>query len=210
MHPLAAETYKKWQGFTTEQRIACATAFACTAVRPLLTAAIILPRLRERNSVWHPAETGGLAVAALTDMVDGAIAKRLDAVTPAGEAADPFADKIMMNSLEGVLVARGEMSAMQFATRVVRDGAISIYRKQITEESGGKVSIKAGPEGRVNTFARLATDIATASKLNQTFPRTFRGLRMASTVSTVVCGGISMWRMHKNVRQWRAQRLTEE
>lgn len=204
MNPILRETAQRWEGFSGQQKMACAAAFVCTAARPAITAVVAYNRVRD-PSPWRPVETAALAVAALTDMVDGALAKKNDAVTPAGEAADPFADKVMMNTLEATLVARGEMSLAELAIRGGRDAGISLYRNYVTGSSDGKVSIKAGPEGRINTFARLAVDIGTASGLNIRFPRTFRGLRAASTASTVICGALSIARMRNGLQEWRAQ-----
>lgn len=67
-------------------------------------------------SVWWA--FGIFALASLTDVLDGIIARKFDLITPLGKVLDPFADKIMQMSAMLSVVIDGRLHAL-FATIII-------------------------------------------------------------------------------------------
>ena len=65
-----------------------------------------------------------MAVAALTDALDGYFARRLNQVTEIGKVLDPLADKIAIGVVCTVLTSQGKLPVWFLAVVLVRDGLI--------------------------------------------------------------------------------------
>lgn len=66
-----------------------------------------------------------LAIAVLTDWLDGFLARKLHVVSEFGKAFDPFADKIMAVGMIVLLIVKMDFPIWYFITLVVRDASIS-------------------------------------------------------------------------------------
>jgi CDP-diacylglycerol---glycerol-3-phosphate 3-phosphatidyltransferase len=100
-------------------------------------------------------EFWGLAIfllAALTDAVDGMIARRTKAVTVAGTLLDPIADKLLISAAFISLVELGLAPAWMIVVIVGREFAVTGLR-QIAQERG--VIIAANVWGKLKTFAQI-------------------------------------------------------
>ncbi len=100
-------------------------------------------------------EFWGLAIfllAALTDAVDGLIARRTKKVTVAGTLLDPIADKLLMSAAFISLVELGLAPAWMVVVIVGREFAVTGLR-QIAHERG--VIIAANRWGKFKTFAQI-------------------------------------------------------
>ncbi len=73
---------------------------------------------------YRPAVLGLMVVAALTDFLDGLIARRLNQVTELGKIIDPVADKIAIACIGVVLAAQGKIPLWFLALVLIRDAAI--------------------------------------------------------------------------------------
>ena len=77
-----------------------------------------------------------LALSGLTDIADGYIARRFDAVSDVGKVLDPVADKLTMAALLWVLLARHEQMLGLLGLLLVREsllgvtGALCLWRTQ--------------------------------------------------------------------------------
>lgn len=100
----------------------------------------------EHHRLW----AGGiLLLGALTDFLDGFLARRLHQVSEFGKVIDPLADKIAVGGIAIMLVLRSDIPAWYFVVTVVRDlliviGGISIRNKKkiITQSNWpGKVAV---------------------------------------------------------------------
>ena len=100
-------------------------------------------------------ELVGLAVfllAALTDVLDGWVARRWKLVTPLGKLLDPAADKILTSAAFISLVELGSAPAWIVVTIVAREFAVSTLRSVAAVQ---KFVIAASWSGKVKTFAQV-------------------------------------------------------
>lgn len=92
------------------------------------------------------------AIAALTDGLDGAIARRMDLVTPNGQLWDPIADKILVLAAMGGLVAVGRFPLWAAIIIVVREVVVTVLRVTATRRGRG---FPASKMGKAKTGAEL-------------------------------------------------------
>lgn len=120
-----------------------------SAVRALFLVPILL--LLHQNDptsdVW--AVIVGL-VAGTTDLLDGWLARRRNAVSPSGKVVDPIADKILIGGLVVYLVLAREFPAWLVAALLARDallvgGALLWFRRE-------RVVFAADWTGKLTTF----------------------------------------------------------
>lgn len=78
-----------------------------------------------------------IAVGALTDYLDGLIARRRNEVTPFGKVIDPVADKIGIGAVAVVLTAQGTIPVWFAAAVVGRDLAIVAAASFISKRGAG-------------------------------------------------------------------------
>ncbi len=87
-------------------------------------------------------------VASLSDVLDGYLSRKLNAVSNFGKLADPFADKVMQISAIILLVLLGRMSAWIMIVMFVKDFILIaggllikfIYKITVTSRWFGKIS----------------------------------------------------------------------
>jgi CDP-diacylglycerol--glycerol-3-phosphate 3-phosphatidyltransferase len=106
----------------------------------------------------EPGETLSLAIAilfilaALTDLLDGYVARRYNIVTRIGKLLDPIADKIIMSTAMVLLIPIGRIPAWVVALMVMRDFAVDGLRSMAAAE--GHV-IEASDLGKYKTFCQI-------------------------------------------------------
>jgi len=101
----------------------------------LARAVLILPALLFLNADWHYAALAVFLIASLSDILDGAIARRRGEVTSWGTVVDPVVDKTLYISLLALLTARGEVPLVAMILFVVPPlglgiGALFLHRQQ--------------------------------------------------------------------------------
>ncbi|MBP7176592.1 MAG: CDP-diacylglycerol--glycerol-3-phosphate 3-phosphatidyltransferase [Thermoclostridium sp.] len=105
-----------------------------------------------------PSQTGRIlaalvfVLAALTDLLDGAIARKQDCVTTFGKFLDPIADKLLVISALMALVQLGEISAWPVIIIIVREFIVQGVRIIAASEA---VVIAASIWGKIKTFTQM-------------------------------------------------------
>tara|TARA_B100002003_G_scaffold207634_1_gene201956 strand:- start:2871 stop:3446 length:576 start_codon:yes stop_codon:yes gene_type:complete len=97
-----------------------------------------------------------LAVASLTDWLDGYLARRLKQTTPFGAFLDPVADKLIV-AVALVLLAESHASALLTIPALVivgREFVVSALREWMAE-MGRKASVAVSNMGKVKTFVQM-------------------------------------------------------
>jgi CDP-diacylglycerol--glycerol-3-phosphate 3-phosphatidyltransferase len=97
-----------------------------------------------------------LAVASLTDWLDGYLARRLKQTTPFGAFLDPVADKLIV-AVALVLLAESHTSALLTVPALVivgREFVVSALREWMAE-MGRKASVAVSNMGKVKTFVQM-------------------------------------------------------
>lgn len=138
---------------------------------------------------------GVFAVAALSDSVDGWVARRLAGSTRWGQLADPLADKALVIATLGILAVGGELSWLVVAVVVVREVAVTVQRSVLAARG---IVMPASIYGKVKTVSQL---VAITLYLVPTAPRSLAGAVMAvAVVATVASGAEYAWRGRRLVR----------
>ena len=96
------------------------------------------------------------AVAALTDGIDGHIARKYNQITTFGKFMDPLADKLLVSTALIVLVQVGKVPAWIVSLIIAREFAITGFRT-IAVSSG--VTIAASSLGKVKTMTQMTSII---------------------------------------------------
>ena len=91
-------------------------------------------------------------LASLTDLLDGAIARKRNCVTTFGKFLDPIADKLLVASALMALVQLGEVSAWAVVIIIAREFTVQGIRIIAANEA---VVISASIWGKVKTFSQM-------------------------------------------------------
>ncbi len=114
------------------------------------------------------------AIASLTDMLDGMIARRYNLITSFGKFADPIADKMLVNTLLILLVYAHEANVVAVLLMTARDLVVDGLR--MTAASHGKV-VSAGFPGKCKTVLQM---FAIIFLLLKNWPFSYLGFPVAS------------------------------
>lgn len=90
--------------------------------------------------------------AALTDILDGYIARRFKIVTTMGKFLDPIADKLIVNTAMILMIPIGRIPAWIVAVIIIRDFAVDGIRN-IASSDG--LIIQASPLGKRKTLCQI-------------------------------------------------------
>jgi len=105
-----------------------------------------------------PGPTGSLVIAflfiiaALTDLLDGYIARRYQIVTTMGKLLDPIADKIVVNSAMILMIPIGRIPAWIVVITIIRDIAVDGIRSIASSEG---IVIQASHLGKQKTLCQI-------------------------------------------------------
>jgi len=99
------------------------------------------------------------AVAAITDWLDGWLARKLGLTSAFGAFLDPVADKLMVAAALILLVALGRADAYLAIIIIGREIAISALREWMAEVGAGK-SVAVAFAGKLKTVAQMTAIIA--------------------------------------------------
>lgn len=91
-------------------------------------------------------------VAALTDMLDGQIARKYNLVTNFGKLMDPLADKLLVMSAFVCLVQLGQVAGWMVIVILAREFAITGLRQVAASEG---IIIAAGSTGKIKTILQM-------------------------------------------------------
>lgn len=91
-------------------------------------------------------------LAALTDLLDGYIARRYGIVTTMGKFLDPIADKLIVNTAMILMIPIGRIPAWIVAIIIIRDFAVDGIRN-IASSDG--LIIQASPLGKRKTLCQI-------------------------------------------------------
>jgi len=185
---------------TPLQKKGAVAAGALTVARSL---AAVPALLKDRSEPWRWRDTALHTAAAITDKLDGDIARATDGITPLGKALDPAADKLFNTVLELEMVRRGELDAWQLYTRVLRDLGVSALRAYVSHETNGKADIGANISGKITTAGRLATNILATSPAAEKLPRLRNKAQLVVTLGLVASGAYTSYKLLQQTRRQR-------
>jgi CDP-diacylglycerol--glycerol-3-phosphate 3-phosphatidyltransferase len=105
-----------------------------------------------------PGETGSLVIAtlfviaALTDLLDGYLARKYEIVTVMGKFLDPIADKLIVNTAMILMIPIGRIAAWIVAVIIIRDFIVDGIRAIASTEG---VVIQASRLGKQKTLCQI-------------------------------------------------------
>jgi CDP-diacylglycerol---glycerol-3-phosphate 3-phosphatidyltransferase len=135
--------------------------------------------------------------AALTDWLDGHLARSTQQVTTLGKLLDPIADKILLAAGLIPLVGLGRVPAWMAALMLIREFAVSGLREIAAAE---QVIIPASPMAKVKTILQLAAILFLILNY-QVWPLTFSTVGMALLTLSLVLSLISGVEYYLKCRQ---------
>lgn len=103
-------------------------------------------------------------VASLTDIIDGYIARKYDAITKFGQVADPFADKVMQISVLYTLMDIGYIENWFFLIVLIKDG-LQILLGVALLNVEPKIIVPANVFGKATTVLIFATILLSLFRL---------------------------------------------
>ena len=133
------------------------------------------------------AAVGVFVLAAITDALDGHIARKNGLVTNFGKFIDPIADKLLVMSALIVLVERGRMPGWVCIVMLAREFAISGFR--LVAAGTGKV-IAAGILGKIKTVTQM---IAVIALLLTSIDGVFAPLGTFADIAMYVSAFMTVW-----------------
>ncbi len=122
---------------------------------PLFVAVFYLPHSWISGHEANLVATAIFAIAALTDWLDGYLARSLNQTSAFGAFLDPVADKLMVAAALIVLVKLGRVDAMVSLVIIGREIAISALREWMAKIGASK-SVAVSFLGKVKTTAQMA------------------------------------------------------
>ncbi len=157
-----------------------------TFLRVLLVPVILWLLLSEGD---HDTERwwafGIFVFAALTDSIDGWVARRYHGVTRWGQLADPIADKLLIIGALASLAFVGELPWWAVNVIVAREVAVTLLRLRLVQRRG--LVIPASPWGKVKTVSQV---IAIAAFLLPGMPELVARRLLDVAVALTVWSGI--------------------
>ncbi|GAA4338628.1 CDP-diacylglycerol--glycerol-3-phosphate 3-phosphatidyltransferase [Pigmentiphaga soli] len=121
---------------------------------PLLVALYYLPDQLLGAYARDVLATGTFVVAALTDWLDGWLARRLNQTSAFGAFLDPVADKLMVSAALLVLLNFGRVDALIALVIIGREITISALREWMAQ-IGARTSVAVHWLGKVKTVAQM-------------------------------------------------------
>jgi cardiolipin synthase len=126
------------------------------------------------------------AAAAITDGLDGAVARWFDSRTELGAFLDPFADKLMLVSAFVVLTLDGALPGYLLSVVLIRDVVIMVGYLMISFFTGERVPVRPSYLGKLSTFLQLACVIAVLARLDSLGPTYLTALLFGTVAVTAV------------------------
>lgn len=181
-----------------------------TMVRIALVPLVVIVYLCIGDNFLVMDETSGLAfrdvlvfiifaIASITDMLDGMIARKYHLITSFGKFVDPIADKLLVNTVLIMLAYTHQANIIAVLLMIARDLFVDGLR--MTAASQGKV-VSAGFYGKLKTVLQM---VAIVFLLLKNWPFSYLGLPIdqillwASTFVSLYSGYIYFMKLKKYI-----------
>jgi cardiolipin synthase len=124
------------------------------------------------------------AAAAITDGLDGTVARWFNSRTELGAFLDPFADKLMLLSAFVVLTIDRELPGYLLSVVAIRDIVIVVGYLMISFFTGERVPVRPSYLGKSSTVLQLACVIAVLARVGNYWPFYFNALLFVTVAVT--------------------------
>jgi CDP-diacylglycerol--glycerol-3-phosphate 3-phosphatidyltransferase len=141
----------------------------------------------------HDARVGLIGVAAVTDFLDGWVARRVHATSRWGALLDPIADRVFVLTVVGTFLFTGALSTSAYFILLSRDIATAVgFLVARAIPWLRPVEFKARPMGKVVTVLQLLT-LACVLTLPAAVPYMLAAVAVASAAS-IADYTLALWR----------------
>src|ERR1700751_2974381 len=123
-----------------------------TVIRILLVPVLVVALL-DKTGGGDLLAAGGVAVASLTEAIDGYLGRSRGSVTTFGKLMDPIADKLLIIAALVALVSLGRLEAWVAMVIIAREFAVTALRIGVATQG---VVIVASPWGKIKTAVQVA------------------------------------------------------
>jgi CDP-diacylglycerol--glycerol-3-phosphate 3-phosphatidyltransferase len=171
-----------------------------TVVR-ILAVPVVVVALLDETPNGDALAAAVFALAALTDGLDGYIARSRDAVTTFGKLMDPLADKLLIVAALVSLVSLGRLAAWVAMVIIAREVAVTGLRAVAAEQG---VVISASWLGKVKTALQVAAVFALI--LWESSPLGVDLLVYAAVAATVISGADYFLGLRRRIEEERLRR----
>jgi len=134
------------------------------------------------------------AAAAVTDALDGTVARWFDMRTEIGAFLDPFADKLMLLSAFVVLTVEQDLPGWLLGVVVIRDVVIVSGYMMIAFFTSERMPVRPSYLGKISTFLQLGCVIATLLRTGVAWPSYWYALLYLTVIVTALSGMHYMYR----------------
>src|ERR1700687_127839 len=124
------------------------------------------------------------AAAAITDGLDGAVARWFDSRTELGAFLDPFADQLMLVLAFVVLTIDGELPGYLLSVVMIRDIVIVVGYLMISFFTGERVPVRPSYLAKLSTVMQLGCVIGVLARAGSYWPEYFNALLVATVAVT--------------------------
>jgi CDP-diacylglycerol--glycerol-3-phosphate 3-phosphatidyltransferase len=124
-------------------------------------------------------------IGALSDLVDGYLARRHSMATPVGAWLDPLSDKLFVIVPAAVLSAAGEFPWWATAVIVLREVLVSLLRWRLDQRG---ISMPASRAGKAKTFSQISAVGLAIAPLSSGFDPFVMAVTVIAVVLTVLSG----------------------
>jgi len=175
-----------------------------TLMRILLVPVVVVALLDATpNGSWLAA--GVFALAALTDGVDGYLARTWQAVTNFGKVMDPIADKLLIAAALISLVSLDRLAAWVAMVIIAREFAVSGLRVAAGQQG---VVIPASPLGKVKTIVQVGA-VFTLIAVDDTGLWWVQGLVYLMVLVTAVSGADYFLNFRRKIEESREKMVRD-
>lgn len=123
-----------------------------TVLRMLMVPLLIVLMLFDPTPLMSFITALIFAVASLTDMLDGMIARKYNLITTFGKIMDPLADKLIVASAMIMLIPQGRLAAWIVCLIIAREFAVTGLRSAMLDK---KMDVAASNLGKFKTIFQL-------------------------------------------------------
>jgi cardiolipin synthase (CMP-forming) len=128
------------------------------------------------------------AAAAVTDGLDGTVARWFDSRTELGAFLDPFADKLMLVSAFVVLTLGGELPGWLLSVVLIRDITIVTGYLMLSFFTDERIPVRPSYLGKASTFLQLACVIGVLARVDTVSQSDWYALLYATVAVTALSG----------------------
>jgi CDP-diacylglycerol--glycerol-3-phosphate 3-phosphatidyltransferase len=165
----------------------------------ILAVPVIVVALLEETPNGDALAAAVFALAALTDGLDGYIARSRGAVTTFGKLMDPLADKLLVTAALVALVSLDRLAAWVAMVIIAREFAVTGLRAVAAERG---IVIAASSLGKVKTVLQIAAVFALIA-FDPT-PWWVDGLVYLAVAATVISGADYFFGLRRRIEEQRA------